>query len=228
MGLGITTGNVLNFFLLFFLITKKFLNRIKFIDTIIKTVLYFLMEREEQENYQVSIFRSKETGRITHEFWEVSEDHYYCPHGPAKRKWDAETGELTSETWYNREGQIHRGGDQPAVVTYNPYTKKVESEEYFINGKGHRSLEGAPTYIEWDTKSGKVVSEEWKVDGKLHRGNGQPAIINRCTENDVIIFEAYYLNGEEGEVIERDPKTGKSYWGQENDTEPSTEAAPGL
>ena len=182
------------------------------------------MTSDINESYQVTVHKNPKTGQVTQEFWETNEGRYYCPHGPAIRRWDEDTGELQEEAWFNKEGEIHRDGGKPARVTIDPYTKIITCEEYFINGKEHRLLEGAPTRIGRDPVSGKIEYEEWKRHGKFYRENGQPSAIYKAPETGVITYEAYY-NGEGKliDVIERDPKTGQEY-GEEFPTNMPSEA----
>lgn len=179
------------------------------------------MEKIKTETYQVTLNRSPETGRVTHEFWEVAQDHCYCPHGPAIRRWDEDTGALVEEVWHNKEGQVHRSGDEPARISYNPYTGDVVSVAYFINGKKHRLFEGAPAQIDWDPYTGKLECEQWYQHGELHRNNGQPAMITRCPQNDVITQEHYYYEGKLIDLIERNPRTGQQRGTKEAKTSPS-------
>jgi hypothetical protein len=148
---------------------------------------------------------------------------FFSPHGPALRKWDQDTGELTYECWHDEEGKLHRGGNKPARIKVNPYSKVIECEEYFIHGQQHRLLEGAPATIRRDPVSGKVVHEEWWHKGTLHRDFAKAAIISRDEDTNVVTYEAYYTKGEFVEAIERDFATGKGYWEPE---EPETQEKP--
>jgi len=66
--------------------------------------------------------------------------------------------------WKNKDGQIHRDGDLPAVI-YADGTKS-----YYKNGNCHR--DGDLPAIEWIDGTKKFFK-----DGKLHRDNGKPAVI---------------------------------------------------
>lgn len=169
------------------------------------------MTKDAKETFQVLFDRDPESGKLTREFWKTQEGHYYCPHGPAITCWDEKTGEVTGKTWYNEKGQIHRDGDQPARISINPYSKIVVSEEYFVNGKRHRLLEGAPATIYRDPVNGRVTFEEWRENNKIHRGRGLPALICRVPESGIVTYEGYYKNGEFVDAIERDPNTGLPY-----------------
>lgn len=159
--------------------------------------------------YQVTVYTDPETGRLTHEFWETQAGKSYSPHGPASRHWDKDTGGIVREDWRDSQGKLHRGGDKPARVVINPYTKVIEREEYFIHGKAHRLLKGAPSRIDRDPQSGKVVFEEWKQQGEYFRGWGNPSVVFRSEENGAIIREEYWKKDECHEIIERDPITGQ-------------------
>ena len=87
--------------------------------------------------------------------------------------------------WLNDKGELHRKGDQPAVVDANGTT------EWFKNGEEHRDND-KPTVI---TEDGTM---EWWKDGVRHRDGDQPAIIWLDG------YMEWYINGEEYIVIDFD------------------------
>ena len=111
---------------------------------------------------------------------------------------------------------MHRDGDKPAKIKIDPRTKVVTLEQYFLNGVEHRLSKDEPTRIRRDAKTGKITHKEWKREGLHHRDGGLPAVLNRDPKTDVIIYEAFYKNGDCYKEIHRDPKTGETY-GNKND-----------
>ncbi|MEP1932158.1 MAG: hypothetical protein ABJO52_20930 [Nisaea sp.] len=69
------------------------------------------------------------------------------------------------ETWRNEEGQLHRGRDLPAVVTYDAESGAIFSREYWFNDMRHR--EDGPAHEFIDTQNGVVTYEVWYQLGKL-------------------------------------------------------------
>jgi hypothetical protein len=174
-----------------------------------------LMTREINENYQVSLRKSTQTGSPLREAWKSQEGVSHNPNGPAVQIWDERTGELTYEVWRNKKGQEHRDGDKPAVIKRDPRTKVVTEEMYFINGVEHRRSQNEPTRIKRDEVTGKVRHIEWQRQGKYHRDNGLPAVVSRDPRTNIITYEAYYTHGKCSKEIQRDPATGKAC-GNEN------------
>lgn len=78
---------------------------------------------------------------------------------------------LAKETW--RKGNlIHRGNDQPAVITYHEFGGVV-AKEWFRENKRHRDNGEPATYTYYD--NGKPQLVIWYVDGKEYRAGGKPA-----------------------------------------------------
>ena len=69
---------------------------------------------------------------------------------------------------------------------------KIESEQWYLNGKLHR--EDGPAYIKY-LYSGELWIKEWYLNDQLHRING-PAIIEYLYSGEVG-YEEWHLNGEE-------------------------------
>lgn len=90
-------------------------------------------------------------------------------------KLDTATG-LMVERYYHH-GKLHRDGDQPAVIEYEPSSKRVLREQYFLQGQLHRT-EGKPAFIEYSASTGNVVLEVFFQHGKLYRNQNSPAAID--------------------------------------------------
>jgi hypothetical protein len=112
---------------------------------------------------------------------------------------------VKAETWRTNIGELHRDGDQPAIIT-------EDGDMYWYwSGELHRSGD-QPAVI----KSGV---QEWWVDGSRHRDGDQPAIITEdgarfyckdsklhrdARDSDGLLLPAivnnyhqlYYLNGQ--------------------------------
>jgi hypothetical protein len=79
-----------------------------------------------------------------------------------------------TELWHNKNGQLHREGDKPAVIYSNG------DKCWCKNGKLHR--ENNPAVVYYDG------GEAWYLNGQQHREGG-PAVI--CTDGR----EEYWFNG---------------------------------
>jgi antitoxin component YwqK of YwqJK toxin-antitoxin module len=96
--------------------------------------------------------------------------------------------------WYNRDGQLHRNGDLPALID------KDGNQCWYKDGKLHRDGE-LPAVIYADG------TQHWYKDGKLHRDGDLPAII--CANDNKYWYKegklhrdgdlpaAIYANGEQ-------------------------------
>lgn len=94
-------------------------------------------------------------------------------------KLDTATG-LMVEKFFCR-GHLHRDGDRPAVIEYEPDSKRVVREQYFQNGVLHRG-ENQPAYIEYSRTTGFVKLEVFFRYGKLHHDENAPSAINYDSE----------------------------------------------
>jgi len=70
----------------------------------------------------------------------------------------------------NKQGQLHRGNDLPAVITFDG------KQEWWVNGKRHREND-QPAIIQTGRRGSHYSRKEWWVDGKQHREGGLPAVI---------------------------------------------------
>lgn len=103
-------------------------------------------------------------------------------------KLDTATG-LMVERYFVR-GKLHRDGDRPAVIEYDPDSKRVMREQYFQFGKLHRE-NNKPAFIEYSPGTGKVVLEVFFEDGKLHRGDNAPSAIDYDRDTgEQILYDA--------------------------------------
>lgn len=81
-----------------------------------------------------------------------------------------------NEWWYNKDGQLHREDDKPAVICSRDGT-----EIWYKNGLRHR--DNGPAFVR------RNETQEWIKNGKLHREDG-PAVIRREKHY-------YYFEGKE-------------------------------
>jgi hypothetical protein len=68
-----------------------------------------------------------------------------------------------TKIWRNKEGQIHRGNDKPAIEYKNG------GKEWWINGQLHRGNDKPA--VEYSNGN-----KYWYINGNLHRENDKPAI----------------------------------------------------
>ena len=97
-------------------------------------------------------------------------------------------------------------------VEYDPVTKNVVSERFFLDGQLHREGD-LPASIKYDAATGKPVEVRFYKHGELHRP-GKPALLEIDPETDVIFKEQYFIRGvthRDGDypaIIVRDRRTG--------------------
>jgi len=102
-------------------------------------------------------------------------------------KLDTATGLMVEK--YFRHGRLHRMDDQPAVIEYDPATKRVIREQYFKNGSLHRDG-GKAAYIEYSATTGRVVLEVFFRDGCLYQNGDEPTAIDYDRETgERIIYD---------------------------------------
>ncbi|MEO1346285.1 MAG: hypothetical protein AAFV74_19270 [Pseudomonadota bacterium] len=94
---------------------------------------------------------------------------------------------LLSVGYYNEDGLLHRTGDEPALVAYDPANNKPCLIQYAENGQEHR-IGGKPSYTEIDPASGFVWYERWFE-------NGEPR------KNEVSVVERDVSTGELRSVV---------------------------
>jgi hypothetical protein len=90
------------------------------------------------------------------------------------QEYKVEIDDVGSERWYNKDNQLHRDDDKPAVVHPNGI------QYWYRNGMLHR--DGGPA------TSFPDGSESWFKDGILHRENGPALTFANGTKE-------YWLNG---------------------------------
>jgi hypothetical protein len=101
------------------------------------------------------------------------------------QEYRVEIDDFGTERWYNKDNDLHRENDQPAVI----YTDG--DRFWYKNGKLHREDDKPAIIYDSGTRY-------WCKNGKLHRESG-PAIIN---DNGT---EEYWLNG----VLQPNPNATK-------------------
>jgi antitoxin component YwqK of YwqJK toxin-antitoxin module len=126
--------------------------------------------------------------------------NFLIDHCKKNKEADKEIDERGTERWYNKDHQLHRDNDLPAII------HSSGSKYWYKNGELHRDndlpaiilLNG---YKAW-YKNGKyhrdndlpaVIysngDQHWYKNGKQHRNNDLPAIINANG------YKAWYQNG---------------------------------
>jgi antitoxin component YwqK of YwqJK toxin-antitoxin module len=78
----------------------------------------------------------------------------------------------TTETWYNKAGELHRDGF-PAVIHYNKNGQRF-SEGWYKDDKLHR--DDLPALVRY-YKSGGKSEEAWYKDGVAYRGGDLPHVV---------------------------------------------------
>ncbi len=97
-------------------------------------------------------------------------------------------------------------------VEFDPATKNVVSERFFLQGQLHRAGD-LPAWIKYDAATGKPIEIRFYKHGKLHRPR-KPALIEIDPETDVIVKEQFIIHGvthRDGDypaIIVRDRRTG--------------------
>ena len=97
---------------------------------------------------------------------------------------------------YQVNGQFHRDEvDGPAIIYRDTATGTVVLEEFYRDGKLHRT--NGPARIERDKARDIVVSEEYHVNGIMQRDEvAGPSFITRDPATGTVLTECYYRNGE--------------------------------
>ena len=82
-------------------------------------------------------------------------------------------GFFETERWRNSNGDISRGGDKPAFISFSK-NGKILTETWFTNNKMNRGGD-KPAQINRN-KNNVIIREEWYSAGDPHRGGDKPAI----------------------------------------------------
>jgi hypothetical protein len=90
-------------------------------------------------------------------------------------KLDTATGLMVEK--FFKKGRVHRDDDHPAVIEYEPQSKRVVREQYFQHGVLHREG-GKPAYVEYCPITGHVTLEVFFEQGRLYHGENTPSAIN--------------------------------------------------
>lgn len=98
-------------------------------------------------------------------------------------------GSLYEERWL-LSGEIHRGGDAPAVIQYHHDGITVRARKWYQNGKLDR-VHG-PAHI-WYHTTGSIGGERWHLNGECHRVGG-PAFTSYFDGS--VVTEQWFKNGE--------------------------------
>jgi hypothetical protein len=82
-----------------------------------------------------------------------------------------DTKNIKSETWYNKDGKVHRDGDMAAVINYhNDPGNEAKEEIWYKNGKKHREIGPAESHY---SRSGALKEEIWYKNGREMRTEGK-------------------------------------------------------
>jgi hypothetical protein len=113
-----------------------------------------------------------------------AETHRYGDHTVEIHR-DPITHMAVTEDWRDKDGKFDRA-DGPAVITRDPKTGIVCTEEWWKNDKLHR-LDG-PAIVNRDARTGVVSCEAWYKNGNLSRNNG-PALTVRDPSSGSVLFQ---------------------------------------
>lgn len=95
---------------------------------------------------------------------------------------------------FTKDGKLHNT-DFPAYISYYP-EGIIELQEYYFEGKKHRSPEDGPACI-WYYPDGTINCQMYYFEGKLcgPPGDGPACIRYYNDEDGTIKREVYYING---------------------------------
>lgn len=102
-----------------------------------------------------------------------------------------------SKIAYYKNGVLHREGDKPAVVSYDP-NGWIICEQYYEYGRLHRTGD-KPALIIYESIYGDIGCEKYYRDGRLHRDGNKPAFIIYDKNTGAIEYEHYYEDGNQYE-----------------------------
>ncbi len=167
------------------------------------------MEKVLSRKFNVTLEQDLNSGVIISERWENEQGLLYRPNGSSIIERDPKTGRIVKLLWTNSQGELHREGDKPAHINIDPYSLVITHELYAVNGKEHRQLGGAPSWVDRDASSGKVIFEGWKQDGEFYRENGLPILVEFDPKSGMAT-RIEYGEGRRYTACEilRDPSTG--------------------
>ena len=66
----------------------------------------------------------------------------------------------------NSVGDVHRDGDNPAVIIFEN-DNSVQSKSYYQNSKISRGV--GPSYVQYSYSTGAIISRYWDIDGKRYK-----------------------------------------------------------
>lgn len=107
------------------------------------------------------------------------------------RERNLSTDELVMETYRDKEGRLHGGLTDPAVIKYAPGEKPYHFE-YWHHGLEHR-LDGEPSTITIDPDTDVIIFERYCEGGEKHRArHSGPAIIRRDPKTGAVLETEYH------------------------------------
>lgn len=144
----------------------------------------------------VQIRTDRQTGNPLREAWQLNTDgrEFHRPDGgPTFRKWNKDTGVLTTEE-YHRYGVLHRE-DGPAATRRDPITGRTLSERWTLSHQLHRE-DGKPAIWWSDPETGIVIGEEYWERGERHRLDG-PSVVARDRVTGEVTHTEYHHRGQQ-------------------------------
>lgn len=152
---------------------------------------------EELQEYRVIVGFDKATKVLTSERWQNQFGELHHPLGQqAIRTWDAESGELTSELYY-RNGRLHRDGDEPAEIYYEPgFHEPIAIQQTWYQDGVQSRANGLPSRTRTDAGTEVVLLEVYTdVRGRIHRDGDLPAVIRRHALSGETLSCEHYSHG---------------------------------
>ncbi|MCD1624027.1 hypothetical protein [Citromicrobium bathyomarinum] len=146
------------------------------------------MSDEQELEYRVRVITDRQTGKPLQECWLCPHgvDGFHRDHGPAELDWDADSGVVIREGYW-QFGRRHRDNG-PAFIRRDPESGKVTSKSWIHHGRLHRE-DGKPALQEIDPETGVIFREEYHEKGKPHRLDG-PALITRDRKTGEVVWSA--------------------------------------
>lgn len=110
---------------------------------------------------------------------------------------DLKYNNIYGEEWLGvYKGEIvHHNNDGPAIISYDPETRRRIEEAYYRNGMLDCCGSSTPSLVSWDDDTGIKLYEAWHNAGVLDRSGDLPAEIHYDPETGSVQEELYYSDG---------------------------------
>ena len=126
------------------------------------------MDEEFLDEFDVQLYRNKETRHVTKECWYNKEDGLLSRiNGPAYQEFSSKTGQRLKAIYYI-DGKIQRPEQEgPASLEWDEQGRLIK-EQFYSWGQLHRSG-GKPAVVEYSAETGEILNKRYYKFNKISR-----------------------------------------------------------